>query len=74
MSADFSPRYVARVRPCTIHAGRFRWDIRNVNDGDQPVQPSDESYATVEKARAAAQGAYRVNRRCLACPGVLGTF
>jgi hypothetical protein len=57
MSADLPPLYVVRVRPCIIHAGRFRWDIRNVNDGDRPVRSSEDSYPTVGEAKAAAQGA-----------------
>jgi hypothetical protein len=30
------------TRPCTIHAGRFRWDIR---ENGIPVQSSMESFA-----------------------------
>ena len=55
MSADLPPLYVVRVRPCIIHAGRFRWDIRDVNDGDRPVRSSEDSYATIDEARTAAQ-------------------
>jgi hypothetical protein len=32
------------TRPCTIHAGRFRWDIR---ENGRPVQSSMEAFATV---------------------------
>jgi len=57
MSAVLPPLYVVRVRTCLIHAGRFRWDIRDVNDDDRPVRSAEDSYATIEEARAAAQAA-----------------
>jgi hypothetical protein len=37
------------TRPCTIHAGRFRWDIR---ENGKPIQSSMESFATEEEAHA----------------------
>jgi hypothetical protein len=37
------------TRPCTIHAGRFRWDIR---ENGIPVQSSMESFATEQEAHA----------------------
>jgi hypothetical protein len=35
------------TRPCTIHAGRFRWDIR---ENGRPVQSSIESFASEQEA------------------------
>jgi hypothetical protein len=37
------------TRPCTIQAGRFRWDIR---ENGRPIQSSMESFATEEEAHA----------------------
>jgi len=37
------------TRPCTIHAGRFRWDIR---ENGRPIQSSMESFATELEAHA----------------------
>jgi hypothetical protein len=37
------------TRPCTIHAGRFRWDIR---ENGKPVQSSMEAFATEQEAHA----------------------
>ena len=37
------------ARPCTIHAGRFRWDIR---ENGKPIQSSMESFATEQEAHA----------------------
>jgi hypothetical protein len=37
------------TRPCTIHAGRFRWDIRQ---NGRPVQSSIESFASEQEAHA----------------------
>jgi hypothetical protein len=37
------------TRPCTIDAGRFRWDIR---ENGRPIQSSMESFATEQEARA----------------------
>jgi hypothetical protein len=43
------PPYDLAIRPCTIHAGRFRWDIR---EGGTPVQSSMDSFASEQEARA----------------------
>jgi hypothetical protein len=45
-------RGVVRVPPCTMHAGRYRWDIL---DSGRPVQSSPESYETIQGAQAAGQ-------------------
>ncbi|WMT70966.1 hypothetical protein [Bradyrhizobium sp. Ash2021] len=37
------------TRPCTIHAGHFRWDIR---ENGRPIQSSMESFATEQEAHA----------------------
>ena len=37
------------TRPCTIHAGCFRWDIRK---NGRPIQSSMESFATELEAHA----------------------
>ncbi len=37
------------TRPCTIQAGRFRWDIR---ENGRPIQSSVESFATEQEAHA----------------------
>ena len=37
------------TRPCTIDAGRFRWDIR---ENGSPIQSSVESFATEQEAHA----------------------
>ncbi len=37
------------TRPCTIHAGHFRWDIR---ENGRPIQSSVESFATEQEAHA----------------------
>jgi hypothetical protein len=37
------------TRPCTIHAGRFRSDIR---ENGRPIKPSMESFATEQEAHA----------------------
>ena len=37
------------TRLCTIHAGRFRWDIR---ENGRPIQSSIESFATEQEAHA----------------------
>jgi hypothetical protein len=39
------------TRPCTIHAGRFRWDIRQ---NGRPVQSSMESFASEQEAHMVA--------------------
>jgi hypothetical protein len=40
------------VRPCTIHAGRFRWEIRQRG---QPVQSSADSFAAEHQAHIDGQ-------------------
>ena len=42
--------YAIRVRRCTIHAGRFRWDLL---DGTRPSVSAPESFATRDEAEAA---------------------
>jgi len=37
------------TRPCTIHAGRFRWDIR---ENGKPIRSSVVSFATEQEAHA----------------------
>src|SRR5258708_34927717 len=37
------------TRPCTIHAGRFRWDLR---ENGRPIQSSLESFATKQEAHS----------------------
>src|SRR5258708_7060647 len=37
------------TRPCTIHAGRFRWDIR---ENGTPIRSSMESFTTEHEAHA----------------------
>src|SRR3981189_2008557 len=37
------------ARPCTIHAGRFRWDIR---ENGKPIRSSMESFASEQEAHA----------------------
>jgi hypothetical protein len=44
-----SPPYDLVTRPCTIHAGRFRWDIR---ENGRPIRSSTESFATEHEAHA----------------------
>jgi hypothetical protein len=43
------PLYGVTVRPCTIHVGRFRWDIL---ENGRPVQSSPGSFATKQEAEA----------------------
>jgi hypothetical protein len=49
MSNKARPLYGVKVRPCTLHPGRFRWDI--LEDG-RPVQSSPESFVTKREAEA----------------------
>jgi hypothetical protein len=46
-SAQSPQPYDLVTRPCTIHAGRFRWDIRQ---NGRPVQSSMESFASEQEA------------------------
>jgi hypothetical protein len=45
--AQYPQPYDLVTRPCTIHAGRFRWDIRQ---NGRPVQSSMESFASEQEA------------------------
>jgi len=48
---DPSPApYEVKTRRCTIHAGRYRWDIL---DHGKKIQSSMDSFATREEADAA---------------------
>ena len=47
--AESPQPYELVTRPCTIHAGRFRWDIR---ESGRPIQSSMESFATEQEAHA----------------------
>jgi hypothetical protein len=49
MTDHAPPPYELVVRPCTIQAGRYRWDIRR---GGVPVQSSMESFASEQEAHA----------------------
>ncbi|HWF97408.1 MAG TPA: hypothetical protein VG291_20860, partial [Xanthobacteraceae bacterium] len=44
---DTPPPYELVVRGCTIHAGRYRWDILQ---SGTPVQSSMESFTTAQEA------------------------
>jgi hypothetical protein len=48
-SAQSPQPYDPVTRPCTIDAGRFRWDIR---ENGRPIQSSMESFATEHEAHA----------------------
>jgi hypothetical protein len=43
----FPPAYELTTRPCTIHAGRFRWVI---SANGKPIQTSMDSFDTSELA------------------------
>jgi hypothetical protein len=43
------PPYDLVVRLCTIHAGRYRWDIRQ---SGKPVQSSMDSFVSEQEAHA----------------------
>jgi hypothetical protein len=49
MTEPIPPPYELVVRACTIHAGRYRWDIRV---SGTPVQSSIESFASPQEAHA----------------------
>ena len=49
LSAQSPQPYDLVTRPCMIHAGRFRWDIR---ENGTPIQSSMESFATEQEAQA----------------------
>jgi hypothetical protein len=44
--------YLLKIRSCTEHAGRFRWEIL---DGDGVLDTSIESFATGREARDSGQ-------------------
>jgi hypothetical protein len=44
---NIPPPYELVVRGCTIHAGRYRWDILQ---SGTPVQSSMESFVTAQEA------------------------
>jgi hypothetical protein len=52
MAAQNPPPYGIKTRRCTIHAGRFRWDIL---ERGKPVLSSEDSYATRHEAEAAGR-------------------
>jgi hypothetical protein len=47
MTDHAPPPYDLVIRPCTIHAGRYRWDIRQ---SGIPVQSSAESFSSEQEA------------------------
>jgi hypothetical protein len=47
MATTFPPAYELTTRPCTIHAGRYRWVITG---NGKPVQTSADSFETSELA------------------------
>ena len=49
MADKFLPTYALTTRPCTVHAGRYRWVI---NGNGRLVQTSAEAFETKIKARA----------------------
>jgi hypothetical protein len=49
MSDPTPPPYELVVRACTIHAGHYRWEIRQIGT---LVQTSMESFATARQAHA----------------------
>jgi hypothetical protein len=52
------PIYAVAVRPCTLHSGRFRWDIHHLG---VPVLSSPDSYVSeIEAFRAGASEALRL--------------
>ena len=57
MADEFPPSYTVAARPCTIHAGRFRWDIHHLGEC---VFSSSESFATEQEA--ATDGLKEVER------------
>jgi hypothetical protein len=48
MATTFPPAYELTTRPCTIHAGRYRWVI---TANGKPVSTSGDSFETPELAR-----------------------
>jgi hypothetical protein len=47
MTDPTPPPYELVIRACTLHAGRYRWDIRQ---SEMPVQSSMESFASPQEA------------------------
>ena len=47
MSDQPPPPYRLVIRPCTIHAGHYRWDIQR---GEIPIQSSLKSFGTQQEA------------------------
>ena len=45
------------VRPCTLHAGRYRWDIR---EGGTPIRASMDSFASEQEAHT--DGIYELEK------------
>ena len=55
------PPYELKIRRCTIHAGRYRWDLL---ENGKFVQTSRKSYAThIEARRAALRMMERLTRK-----------
>jgi hypothetical protein len=52
MAAQSPPPYGIKTRRCTIHAGRYRWDILA---GGKAVQSSMDSFATRHEAEVAGR-------------------
>ena len=52
MADQHPPPYGVKTRRCTIHPGRFRWDIL---ERGKPVQSSAESYVTRRDAEFAGR-------------------
>jgi hypothetical protein len=63
MPDKLPPPYSVKVRPCTIHAGRFRWDI---HEHGRPLQSSLDSFATEQEA--AASGLDEIGRLIVVAP------
>jgi hypothetical protein len=47
MTDQIPPPYELVIRACTIHAGRYRWEIRQTGT---PVQSSMESFVSAQEA------------------------
>jgi hypothetical protein len=50
MPDDLPPPPSVRIRRCSIHAGRYRWDVM---EGGRPIASASESFATKDEAEAA---------------------
>jgi hypothetical protein len=62
--SDAQPSLTVRVRRCTIHAGRFRWDIL---ENGAPLESASESFAT--RAEAEAAGRAELEKMASSPPG-----